>query len=333
MNKYLVAFLLMVSVLVSNLHAVERTPPGRFSLQAEYLALFPTISQSYFAQEDAGVGLPAGKRFKHELNFQSAYRLSGTYAFCDCLNELQLIWTHLPNFSHTQSINGSFTATQGHPDIVQSFDFASATSRINLEYFALDALYRLWKMQCGGLDLFFRSGLHYANLRFQEKIRYSDALNVSVSPIFNVQNRSKTWGIGPELALDLYYLIPHCTNLWCGRANFSVATSLKGAFLASHHDASFLNVQSSPTEPFEQATSDDQKRWDLVSFWDISVGLNCALAFACFDSSLEVGYEMFSYRNAIDRIFFADDTAEGLSFDLCNDANFQGPYVALQIIF
>lgn len=333
MRKY-VSLVFLFGFAFAKLFAFDNCAGGRFAIQGEYLYLFPVIDQSYYAQHQTGLGNPSGKRVNHELDFRSAYRITAAYAFCDCLNDIQFTWTHLPKFTHSDSVGDFVLATQGFPNTSADFIFRSADSHITLEHFSFDALYGLWGYQCNCVDLFLSAGLHYANINFKEQINYNDAINILGGAFEFVQNRSKLWGIGPELALDLHSPLPFCRSLCCGRGSLMLAARLKGALLASHRKANLFNSFTRITPPTtDTSSSDDQKRWDVIPFWDLRLGLNYTMAFACFAASFEAGYEIFVYHDAVNRIFFSDDIGRAITFDLLSDAKFQGPYFALGFVF
>lgn len=268
------------------------------------------------------IAFPVGTRFDNEFDYQYAYRLYGSYAFCDD-HDFQLIWTHLPKTHHSTSASGTLGATSGMPlGILYSF----ASSRIDLQYYSADALIGCWGNQCNALSFMFRTGLHYANFIFEEAISYRGGPGV---PPDNLDFHSHTWGIGPEIAAELDYNLPFLRNCLCG--DLTLTSRIKGGLLVSHYHNTFDRVTAAMVvQPF----SNDQHRWDVLPVLDIQMGLSYGRQFGCFQAIVEIGYEVLSYRNIIPKAWFAGTGgAGGLSVDLYSDVNFQGPYLALEFMF
>lgn len=319
-----ITLLFLLCFVVSKLSASETLGQRHLSVQGEFLWLFPMISQSYYAVDRRSI-FPVGNRTNNEVGFRPAYRVLANYGFCDCFSDLQVRWTHLPHMSTTDTKSGNLLAAVSPPLIVNSLTLISASSKIRLDYWATDISYGFWAYQYKCLDLFLRTGVHIARIEFKESLRYR-----SVSPVqfMLVKNTSRVFGLGPELDFDMRYTFP-CQN----RKNaLALISSFRAAFLASRYHA--INRSSvNTTTTTSLVLADDTKRWDFISFWDVRLGFNYTLPFNCFCVDLEAGYELFSYRNAIDRIYFSDSTSRGSSIDNYSDANFQGPYVALRVTF
>lgn len=321
MRALVISLVLIVYTTIS--HAWVRPAPGRWDLSGEYLYLLPMISESYYAQDLSSGFFPTGQRHNHNLAFKSAFRVAAMYE-CNCWTNFQLVWTSMPQFSHNASLTQSLLQTQGLPNFGSSFNYSHANSRISFSFDAVEALFGFWRHPYNGLDFVFRTGLHYANFNFHENITV--VLNDDF-PI-NVHNRSDTWGIGPEISFAMQYTPSFCGNFFCERGALSLCASVKGALLAGNYEPFF--VQS---DFFSNSRSHNGERWDLIPFWDIRLGMNYSMLVRSITASLEVGYEMISYHNVIDRIVFNRRIAPGYSFDLYSDVNFQGPYVALRASF
>lgn len=113
-------------------YAGDRQGPGYWEVSAEYLYLFPMISQSYYAQsstEPTDSIHESALRYNHDLDFHSAYRLKGNYTFCNSLNTAQLVWTHLPQFSHIASVSGVIRPIQGWANIQFFFSIFSDSNK------------------------------------------------------------------------------------------------------------------------------------------------------------------------------------------------------------
>lgn len=313
MNRLVRIISLTLFMICSGVQAWEQP----FDIRGELLVLQPLIDQSFYAQEIAN-SFPGGTRFDNPFHYTCAYRLYGSYAFCD--HDLQFIWTHLPKTSQSDSVSGVLQASSG---LIGNI-FSGARSKVELEYFAADALIGWWGNQCNAFRFVLRTGLHYANFRFKEKLEYTGAFRGSDIHT----NRNHTWGIGPEIVFETNYDLNFLNNCSCG--NFSLTSMVKGGLLASRYTVNF--ARSTPFS-IAQPHANDNIFWQLVPMWDIRIGLSYSYEFACFKTLFELGYEMLSYHDAIDRVFFTDNIALSNSLDVYSDANFQGPYVALEFIF
>ena len=69
--------------------------------------------------------------------------------------------------------------------------------------------------------------------------------------------------------------------------------------------------------------------WRCIPEWYLRLGLDYAFCYRCFSGSIEVGYEFRTFFQTIGRLFYADDNAEGASFNDYKNINFHGLYVAL----
>lgn len=319
---------LMFVVCTATSYAWVRPDPGHGGISGEYLYLLPMISESYYTQE-RNVGL-AGQRHSNDFTFTSAYRLAGVYEFCNCFTDFQLVWTHLPKRNSSDSTNGDFFATQGLSTVVSVV--SNGQSSIDLEFYSVDGLLGFWGYHSKYVGFVFRTGIHYVNLNFKENIQYQQGTAF-------LENLSNTWGIGPEIMFALSYTPPICSNLFERSADLSLCLNCKGALLASKYDVR-TDFRTVGLELFSNSFANNDKRWDLISFWDLRLGINYSMSLTCVTAYFEVGYEMLYYRNAIDRIDFYvqgsapdDPDTYGLSFDLYSDACFQGPYVALGFTF
>ncbi len=320
--NHLIKFVLLATFMASTGAATawEHQPKsGAWDVRGEYLALQPMISQSFYAQAVSPLdAFPNGTRFNNDFDYKSAYRLYASYGLCE--NDFQLIWTHLPKTSQSDSASGPLAPNGGIP-IGGVFRFAS--SKVELEYYAVDALIGLWGRQCNAFRYTFRTGLHYANIKFEEDLIYRLGPGNE-----HINKRSHARGIGPEVAFEANYDLNFLHCFCPGR--FALTSTVKGSLLVNRYKVQFQRDSAlTQTQPF----SKDASFWDLVPMWDIRIGLSYGYNFRCLKAILEVGYEALSYRNVIDREIFVDTASTGLSMDAFSNASFQGPYVALELIF
>lgn len=324
MKKFFILSLLLFTSTCAVFAASHRPCPGEWDVRGEVLFFTPSISQSFFAQETLpeAPSFPGNTREDNGFNQKYAYRLYATYAFCD--TDLQLIWTHFPRQSHSEIVSGRgpLLPTSGMP-VGGIIDIA--TSTVQLNYYAVEALIGFWERQCNNFDFMFRTGLQYANIKFYENILYLGPTRPVEGD--RIENISHCWGIGPEVVFETNYNL-HFFQKWCP-GDFGLASTVKGGLLVSKYNTQLIRTIEQLFDPF----SNDEARWDIVPMFDLRLGLNYYRKFRCFNASFEIGYEVLSYINAIDRIFFVDVITGGLSTDLYSNANFHGPYLALDFTF
>jgi len=312
----------------------------RWHIQGEYLYLLPSISQTAYAIQKVApfLPIPAGERFTNDPDFQSAYRIEGIYNFCNCWSDFRFQWTHLPKFHQTDSVarsagaRGLLMAIQGYPlSQIGAFFFTNASSKISFEYHAVDALAGFYGIQNRTFRTLLQLGLQYANFCFEEDLTYTSTDPVSFLSLVHLKNSSDLWGIGPELGFKVDYGIPYCQTLFHIPSALSLVAKARGALLVSHYNNVRFDYDTLGTPGLQLVNVKNPSRWDVIPFWDIRIGLNYALTFECLCTHLEVGYEMFSYRNVISRIQFPFITP--LNFTLESNVSFQGPYAALGCSF
>jgi len=323
MKKFTYISTFFVCFAIKSLQASITSQPGSWDIQGEYLYLLPMVSESNYAVNitpDTTVAI--GENFSNELDFHHAYRVEGVYTFHNCFNDFRVVWTHLPKFSDTSSTTSpspTLFPTQGQFDFATFF--SSARSKISLEYYAIDALAGFHWLQCDKFTFLLQAGLHYAHFHFKEELTFTAPSNT-----FSLLNKSRLWGIGPELTLGLDYILPFGQNLFSRIGACGLEAKLRGALLASRR----FGLKSNTHTTLFLDVSDDSI-WDTVSFWDIRINFNYHLVFQSFNANLKIGYEVLSYRDAISRVQYAGFGT--ISNNIYSDANFQGPFAALSFSF
>jgi len=302
---------------------------GKWGIQGEYLYLHPTINQTAYVSQETATAQASGSRTHNRLDGYSAYRVEGVYNFCNCWNDFRFLWTQLPRCHHTSSIsdpNGLLSPTQDTNFLAPGVSFFNnASSKIFLDYHAADALVGFGCFQNRCIHILLQLGVQYARIHFDEKLTFTNPTN-----LITYRNMSEIWGIGPEAALQVGYALPFCWNFFGIPSVLSVEGSARGALLATRYDTQ-LDVFFNLGVPITSLNIKD-RHWDFAPFFDIRLGLNYALTFQCLCAYLEVGYEILSYQNAVNRITF-EGTANANSFDLYSDVSFRGPYASLGFSF
>jgi len=189
----------------------------------------------------------------------------------------------------------------------------------------LDILFGQNIVSCGAFDLDFLGGLQYGYLDLREKALYSTVTGAR-RPI---TAHSQLWGIGPEVGYEFSYCLTRCFAL-TGRGNV--------AFLISEREASFQD------DVISLAVC-NSSYWTVIPTTDLRFGVHfardfdfeCMPLFNCFcgcvNMDLEIGYEVISYFDGVERIFFVDGESHGTSTDELMNFTLHGPYIHLGFTF
>jgi hypothetical protein len=337
MLKRLVRLCSILTVLsTGGLFASHITQPGSWEISGDFLYLLPTVDDTYFVvSSDTAVTGIAGTRHNNDFNFHPGFRVDLKYGFCECDKELALYYTWLGCHEDT-TVSGNFLgATVGSGPFIGTladFPFAGAASSHNhLLYERVDALLGQQVYDnCCGLSININYGLEYAFLRLHEDIAYE--VGLTAPTILDVARRSRTWGIGPEFGVDLYWEL--WQNCGCAPGTLSLHFASSGSILASQTDTKYRTTIGGV---LTAATIDvrDEDTWRLIPAVHAKIGLNYeAQLFSCWQTSLEVGYEFNSYFRGISRTIY-DGAVAGVasSFNDYYNLDVQGLYVSLAVGF
>lgn len=327
MLKFYRFFLIcLMTIQTGVLSAYVRPCPGQWALDIEYLYLLPSVDDTYFVikSPSSDSSNVIGSRKNNDLGFHSGFRVGGAYAFCECSRSFQAYYTRL-NAQEAKTVSGNFLwATLGRPDFASEFESynGSAHSKLNLLYQRVDGFFDQQIWCCCGVDLSLFAGFEYAYFRLREQYEYLSSNNVG-----NINQKSKTWGIGPQLGLAFNYRICNLSCCCPGALNLAFSGScstLAGKTKTRENNyldgSKFLDVS-------------DQDTWRLIPVAHARVGLNYDMCFSCFGASLEVGYEFNSYFRTFSRVTFPDDVADSLCFTNYYNFDVQGLYVAANFLF
>lgn len=310
---------------------------GEWLIEADYLFLLPSVDDTYFVLNASQDGVfPDGTREQNDFDFQSGFRVGGAYGFCDCNRELRGYYTRL-RATQSRTVNGDFLwPTVGRPNTIVSFESfpGSASSDLDLLYQRADGFFAQKIFCCCGLDLYLQGGLEFAYIRLHEDIDYNDLEVGETGTRAQIFRKSRAWGIGPQLGLELGYEI--CQFSCCLPSKLSVVGYASGSLLASQtRDKEFeQNVVNNTGQVVPRGNTVDEHTWRIIPALHAQIGLNYEMCFSCFGASLEVGYEFNSYLRALSRLDFPA-FAEAISLTYTHFVNFdvQGLYVAGTITF
>lgn len=279
-----------------------------FEAKADYLYFQPFFNNDYIANpngdDESPFNLqPGGPGKKNDFNFASGYRLNALYGTSNSLiNGAGLRLTHLPAH-HTKKIN-----------FPSSLPFSTATSDHSLTYYAAELFATVPIFEVCRLSFSIQPGLHYAFMTFRSSLEFP-----TLGPI--LKEKSQTWGIGPELALNLNYQF--CDWL-------ALKGDLIGGLLVSKAKAHFQMGSSSQGAPL---TSGNPKTLTKVfPFWETSLAACLSFCIGSHQVDVEIGYEYLTYPNFIDRIQFPSN-GNSIIDNVFSNFDFQGPYVSLSYSF
>ena len=301
---------------------------GNFRVSGEALYMLSSMDEPFYAFSSSSSSNARGKRAANDQGWHFGYRIEAGYGFCDCLHDITLRWTRFPNFSESDT-------TQGSPYIISILNAADdsnfgetgeATIRDEYSPFLVDLLFTRKVIDCFPFALSVQGGFQYGYLSFKEEVTYPSSSNRTLF----IESRSRMKGVGPEFGLDVNYGFWSCFE-FRGRVNSSW---LVGEITKHYQDIN--SVTGIRTKV------DNDRYWRLFPTTDVRVGfaysrpvLNLS-SFGCcryLNIDLEIGYELIAFHKAIDRLLFMDDASEGQSFAEELTLTMNGPYLHAGIRF
>jgi hypothetical protein len=324
-------FLLLFMLSTGSLYAESGTcglGTGSLSLEAAYLYLLPSVDDTYFAIVEPSDGALIGEKQNNDFRFNSAFRVGGSYTFCNCNTAFEVYYSRLhTKTSRTVTADPGTTlgVTIGSAPFATFFQTlpGTITSHNRLLYQRLDAFFDQLVWSPGGSELNFIGGLEYAYIRLRET--YNARSFIAVPHFGTSKRREKTWGIGPQLGLTYDYLIGQFSLLMPGSLRLTTFGST--SLLVSKAKTEALDVLSTGTV----LNVPDRRTWRIVPAFHARLGLNYAACFCCIGASLEVGYEFHSYVRALSRELFTNTFSQAFTNFLNFDAH--GLYVAVDVNF
>lgn len=174
----------------------------------------------------------------------------------------------------------------------------------------------------GEWTLIFKGGAEFAYIRLNE-----DDFYLRSQGFLEVGQKSKIWGIGPQLGIEVDY------NFWrlpcqCP-GSFSLVASTSGSILASKAHQQFTSVVNAVLIQ----DVDDEDTWRLIPAWHARLGVNYQACIFYYRASLEVGYEFHTYLRSFTRIGFPDNLETSLCYTNYCNFSMQGFYAAATLSF
>lgn len=330
----------------SSLFAYNHPCPDHWQISGDFLYLLPSVDDTYFAiSSPVSTTFPNGNRLNNDFGFSPGFRVGAEYSFCEPQRELQTYYTYL-NTDQSKNVTGDYLwATIGRSDLASSFEnyTGSASSKIKLFYQRLDVLFEQRIVNSSGLFFYVQPGIEYAYVRLNEHFSYLS----NVPATATIQQKSKAWGIGPEMGFELGYTFyesalkpqskpdkgKNSSDSDCCKINiqhiFSINALFSGSLLASKSFTRESNTLSSSS----LLNAKDESTWRLIPALHARVGLNYDMNFNRVGLALGAGYEFNSYIRAISRTIFSDDVADGLCSTNYYNFDVQGLYVSAALSF
>ena len=216
----------------------------------------------------------------------------------------------------TSASSVQLNPTQGYSDgIDNSYLDGTARSKIDFKFDRVVAVYGLGILNKCCLYMTLEAGVQYTNLEETTRLEYFDSNDFDV---FNY--KSCYWGVGPQIGLDLNYLVWDC---------FSVVGVASSALLIGENDGTDFFCNDGIIVEVDLKTD---SIWRIVPSFQARVGLNYTFC-ACLDWSVEVGYEFLTYLDALHSNFWTTNSDRGLSVDYYTNVSFHGPFVSLSASF
>jgi hypothetical protein len=328
MLKWLKAALVVLILKLPILQAELYPPPGRWNILAEYLYLLPSIENTYFVMlgPPSVRAIPRGDMVNNDFGFHSGFRVGGQYAFYERGQTLEAYYTRL-SCGEKKLVAGTdlFAAMGGSQTFLEIFGSytGSASADTSLLYQRGDLVFsQVVFCECG-FDLGFVAGVEAASVQFDGTYVYVETGDFPATG--TVEQRTRHWGVGPELGLYADYAL--CGISPCLRG-FSVTSSASGSLLASKVHSS--NSSTIPDVSFIEFNNIDfEPTWKIVPAFHAKVGLSYARCFTCFGAALEIGYEFTTYLRNLQAVALPDSmyVIDYNNFDL------QGLYLSLTVGF
>jgi major outer membrane protein len=300
-----------------------RPDAGSLTITGEFLYLMPTTDDTtYVIKAPVTQAFPSGPREDNEFGFHSGFRAGIGYELSD-RRGLRLNYTMLSAKESESAIGDFLWATVGRADFTSFFEnyTGTASSVLHLGYRRVDALFtKTWDLP--GLQLSLLAGVEYTALNLRQDYDY-----VSGAAVGSVRERSRTWGVGPELGLAVDFALLQGTAESPGTlaVNVVFATSLLSAQSASRQTnqinaATILNVDDDPASR-------------LLTALHGQIGLSYNPVIAGLQTKFAIGYEFNSYLRGLTRISHPDDVADGEAQTQFFNFDLQGMYLSVGVSF
>ncbi len=300
---------------------------NQWTVTGEYLYFRPSVDDTYFVLDaDATSTFPTGTRENNDPTFRSGYRVGGSYSFAENDSQVKFFYSHL-GFSQAKTIAGDFLwATVGRADFASAFENYAGTASSDLEYLyqRYDAVLCQQVYNNCGLNIGLGFGVEAAEMKLNEDFTFVAAQSTGI-----IEQRSKSWGFGPQFGVELGYDLYAGDECSClpGNLEFNFLTS--GSILAAHTKTSAFNSVAGAAI----LDVSDHRTWRIIPALHTRLGFDYDMNFSCADLTIGIGYEFTSYFRGLARTSYPDDVADGLSVTNYYNFDMQGLYVNANVRF
>ena len=324
--------LLLITSVATVVHGYNGCFGDYLEFSGEWLYMLASMEQPEFVIDSAVGSIADGPRVANDQSWHSGYRAEVVWGFCDCLNELSVRWTRFPGFTEKKKVVGQNQfPILNHPRDAIENEPGTAEIGDHYSFYFLDALFSREVISCPRLSVAVQVGAQYSYLSLREDVFYNDDFEAGGIVRF-IEIRSRLKGIGPELGLQGQYRFCDFLAL-TGRIN--------NGWLVSNFDSSFedISIPAAWGTNGIVAQVKNSDYWRVIPTLDLRFGLNySALSCPCpwinrLKLEIEAGYEIITFFKGIDRIYFMDRKAYGVSIDELITFTMHGPYVHLGVIF
>lgn len=321
-------FLVCALTIGVTLNAHMRPDPGSYAIQGEWLYFKPSIDDSYIGQVPKDFTAPIDEQFLNgpykaaTLDYTSGYRAEGVYAFCNGLNDMRLRVSGL-HAHKSRTINAIFPQEFTH----LFAPLESIRSKLTLDYLSVEGLVSQKIYDCHPFSFSISGGINYVRFKTKQDLFFvTRPAPDNPQPGTELQRyKDRFCGVGPEIVFDLEYLC-FCRNFCDHPVELMLVANFRESLLVGKEGPHFRD-DSTIQFPNDWKC---EKVWRVIPVEDFRAGLNLSSEFNCMDISLEVGYEFINYHNVVSVLRNAVSDNQFVEY---SDVCFQGPYVALSVVF
>lgn len=325
MSKSRGLFSALLILAASPLLASQYPSAGNLEISGDFLYFMPTVDDTYFVTNSPITStFPNGTRTNNNFEFSPGFRAGIGYGFCNS-RALELSYSWLGT-TQNKTINGSFLwATIGRPDFTSVFEnySGSASSSLSTLYQNFEATFIQQTAKLCGLNVNLQAGIEAAYLRLQETLSY----HITGSVLGTIDQKSRTWGVGPQFGFDLDYEITHFGCRYPSSLSFFAGAS--GSILTGETKTNENNVLAGAL----LLNTIEKNAWRVFPAFHANVGFNYDIAICGWDTSFQIGYEFNTYLRGLSRVEYPDDVADGLSYNSYNNYDVQGLFVSAAVRF
>lgn len=336
--------LLGILPLVGEENSIEDLSPccciGDFQFRATLFYLQPNLDQNSFVitstdNRFGGEVFPNGKRHMISTEYKPGFRLETINDLCNQGTLLNLRFTCFNCHPHSHKKGSFLFDTLGYPgDGAQAPEDTTYAGRAfikqHYQYYGADATINRYIFDWCPDNLSFLFGLHYAYIRVKERFASTGSfINDSTTQTVNnrLKNKSRFWGIGPEIGIDYSYLfqIKNCTGC------FGLNLNLRGILLGSTTDVKMHYKTERTGSLGVRLKNDSLLRVNPAC--DAQIGIVYSYTSCEREAFVEFGWEFVWYSKAVDKITSYDVAYAGNTLDILDDLCLQGPFLRVNIKF